>query len=131
MSVPATHLQPNQPGAKTQRQTGNLLSYSLKKVGQSLITVIIVITLVFLLMRMMPLEGYIGDGYDKLDPEQREAILRNMGLLDPWYTQLKNFYVELAHGNLGTSITFRRNIPVTEILGPKIPYSFKDRKSVV
>ena len=116
--------QPRQPVA-TRRQTGSLLNYTLKKAGQSLITVLIVITVVFLLMRMLPMEGYFGDGYDKLDPAQREAILKNMGLLDPWYTQLKNFYVNLAQGDLGTSITYRSKVPVTEILGPKIPYSFK------
>lgn len=125
MSVYATPTQPGQPVTSKRRPTDTLLGYALKKAGQSLITVFVVITLVFLLMRLLPVEGYFGDGYDKLDPEQREAILESMGLLDPWYIQLKNFYIDLAHGDLGTSITFRANVPVTEIIGPKIPYSFK------
>lgn len=69
------------------------------------------------------MEGYFGDGYDKLDATQREAILKSMGLLDPWYIQLKNFYGSLLRGDLGTSIIFRKNVPITEIIGPKIPYS--------
>lgn len=107
------------------KQTSSLLQYTILKAGQSLITVLIVLTLVFLLMRLLPMEGYFGDGYDKLDFAQREAVLKSMGLLDPWYTQLMNFYISLSKGDLGTSITFRKNIPITEIIGPKIPYSFK------
>ncbi|MDP2871498.1 MAG: ABC transporter permease [Bacillota bacterium] len=100
-----------------------MLAYSLKRAAQSLITVAIVITVVFLLMRLMPEEGYFGDGYDKLTPAQREVILRSMGLTDPWYIQLKDFYIKLLHGDLGTSIIYRPKVPVAEIIKPKIPYS--------
>jgi len=102
-----------------------MLAYCLKRAFFSLITVLIVITVVFLLMRLMPEEGYFGDGYDKLLPEQREAILRSMGLLDPWHVQLKNFYIALSKGDLGTSIIYRPKVPVAEIIGPKIPYSLR------
>ena len=102
-----------------------LLAYSLKRAAGSLITVLVVVTMVFLLMRLLPEEGYFGEGYDKLTLEQRQAILRGMGLLDPWYVQLKNFYAGLLRGDLGTSIIYRPKIPVTEIIGPKIPYSAK------
>lgn len=101
-----------------------MLKYSLKRLLHSLVTVFIVVTLVFLLMRLLPVEGYFGDSYDKLTPEQREAILRNMGLLDPWYVQLERFYSDLFHGDLGTSVIYRPNVPVAEILALKIPYSF-------
>ncbi|MGE5654092.1 MAG: ABC transporter permease [Bacillota bacterium] len=100
-----------------------MFRYSLKRLGQSLVTVFIVITVVFLLMRLLPIEGYFGDGYDKLEPEQREAILKSMGLLDPWYVQLKNFYLDLAQGDLGTSIIYRPKVSINEIIKPKIPYS--------
>ncbi len=76
-------------------------------------------------MRLMPVEGYFGDNYDKLDPEQRVAILKSMGLLDPWHIQLKNFYAGLLRGDLGTSIIYRKGVPISEIIGPKIPYSAK------
>ena len=62
--------------------------YILKRFGQSLVTLFIVVSVVFLLMRLLPLEGYFGDGYDKLSEEQRIAVLDRMGLLDPWYLQL-------------------------------------------
>lgn len=100
-----------------------MVKYILKRFGQSLVTLFIVVSVVFLLMRLLPVEGYFGEGYDKLTPEQRTASLERMGLLDPWYVQLGNFYLRLAKGDLGTSIIYRRDIPVTEIIGPRIPYS--------
>lgn len=100
-----------------------MLKYSLKRLLQSLGTLFIVITVVFLLMRLMPEEGYFGDGYEKLDVAQREAILISMGLRDPMHIQLTNFYNDTFSGNLGTSIIYRPKVPVSEILKTKIPYS--------
>lgn len=100
-----------------------MVKYLSKKLAQSIFTLFIVISIVFLLMRLMPEEGYFGQGYDKLAPAQRENILRNLGLRDPWYIQLTHFYKNLFKGNLGTSITYRPNVPVAEIIGPKITYS--------
>jgi oligopeptide transport system permease protein len=100
-----------------------MAKYVLKRFAQSLVTLLIVVSVVFLLMRLLPVEGYFGDGYDKLTAEQRTAALERMGLLDPWFVQLGNFYGRLAKGDLGTSIIYRRDIPVTEIIGPRIPYS--------
>lgn len=100
-----------------------MFKYSLKRLGQSLITLFIVVSLVFLFMRLMPEEGYFGQGFEKLDKVQREAILTGLGLRDPWYQQLGNFYKGLAKGDLGTSITYRRDVPVTEVIKPKIVYS--------
>jgi len=100
-----------------------MLKYVIKRFLQSLVTLFVVITVVFMLMRLMPIEGYLGPGYDKMDPAQQEAILKGMGLLDPIHIQLKNFYVGLVKGDLGTSTMFRPKVPVTEIIGPKIPYS--------
>jgi len=100
-----------------------MFKYSIKRFFQSCLTLFIVVTVVFLLMRLMPIEGFLGSGYDKMDPAQQEAILKGMGLLDPLHIQLKNFYVDLLHGDLGESIIYRPKVPVAEIIGPKIPYS--------
>lgn len=97
--------------------------YILKRFAQSLVTLFIVVSVVFLLMRLLPVEGYFGDGYDKLTSEQKVAALERMGLTDPWFVQLGRFYGKLARGDLGTSIIYRRDVPVTEIIAPRIPYS--------
>ncbi|MFZ2636401.1 MAG: ABC transporter permease [Rectinemataceae bacterium] len=100
-----------------------MLRYTAKRLIQSFVTLFIVVTAVFLLMRLLPVEGYFGDGWDKLDPSQRTAALDRMGLNDPWYVQLGHFYAGLAKGDLGTSIIYRRDVPITEVIAPRIPYS--------
>lgn len=100
-----------------------MVKYTIKRLLQSIITLFIIITVVFLLMRLMPEEGYFGSGYEKLDEAQREAILTSMGLRDPIHIQLWNFYKGLLKGDLGTSIIYRPKVPVSEILKSKIPYS--------
>jgi len=102
-----------------------MIRYTLRRLWQSTVTVFIVLTAVFLLMRLLPVEGYFKDAYDKMQPEQRENILRSLGLLDPWYIQLKNFYAKLFRGDLGQSIVYRPKVPISEILSAKIPYSVK------
>lgn len=100
-----------------------MIKYALKRSLQSLGTLFIVVTVVFLLMRLMPEEGYFGSGFEKLDEVQKEAILKNMGLRDPLVIQLKNFYIKLVQFDFGTSTTYRPNVSVNEIIKDKIPYS--------
>lgn len=100
-----------------------MLKYSIKRLLQSLLTLFIIITIVFLLMRLLPEEGYFGTSYEKLDEQQREAILTSMGLRDPIHKQLINFYKNILTGNLGQSITFRPKVPVADIIKDKVPYS--------
>jgi len=100
-----------------------MLAYFLKRLGQSFITLFIVVTIVFCLLRLMPEEGYLGAGTDKLSEAAKEAILRNMGLRDPLIVQVKNFYVNLLKGNLGRSAIYRPQTEITVILKEKIPYS--------
>lgn len=102
-----------------------MLSYILKRLIQSIFTLIIVITIVFALMRLMPEEGYFGDGYEKLDQIQREAILESMGLREPLHKQLLDFYKQLLNGDLGKSIIYRPKVDISSILKDKIPYSLK------
>ncbi|MCH4887451.1 ABC transporter permease [Acidaminobacter sp. JC074] len=101
-----------------------MLKYFVKRFLRSVLTLFIVITVVFLLMRLMPEEGYFGEmGTDKLDEAQQEAILKSMGLRDPMHIQLKNFYADLLRGDFGESLIFRPNVPIAEIIKQKIPYS--------
>lgn len=102
-----------------------MLKYTFKRLLQSFGTLLIVITLVFLLMRLMPEEGYFGTGFEKLDESQKEAILTNMGLRDPIHRQLIQFYKQTIKGELGQSIIYRPKVPIALILKDKIPYSIK------
>lgn len=101
------------------------MKYIATRLLRSLLTLIIVVTVVFLLMRMMPIEGYFGTGFDKLDEAQKIAKLENLGLLDPLHIQLKNFYGDLVKGDLGQSITYRPKVDITKILGDKLITSLR------
>ncbi len=100
-----------------------MLRFILTRLGRSLITLFVVITVVFLLMRQMPVEGYFGESIDKMSEEQIQASLDSMGLNDPILEQLFRFYGELLSGDLGNSIVYQKNKPVIDIIAPKIPYS--------
>jgi oligopeptide transport system permease protein len=76
-----------------------------------------------MLMRLMPEEGYFAEGYDRLDRGQIEAALTQMGLREPLHVQLYRYLSGVLRGDLGKSIIFRPQVPVADIIGPKIPYS--------
>lgn len=97
--------------------------YIFKRLGQSILTLFIIITVVFLLLRLMPEEGYLGTNADKMSDTQKETILKNLGLRDPIIVQLGKFYKNIATGDFGKSITYRPDVKVSTILKQKIPYS--------
>ena len=59
-----------------------MAKYILKRVLRSLITMVIVITVVFSLLRLMPIEGYF-ENFDKLSETQIQVRLNDLGLNDP------------------------------------------------
>lgn len=101
-----------------------MIKYLLKRLARSVLTLFIIISVVFILLRLMPIEGYFQN-FEKLTDEQIQSGIRNMGLDKPVLIQLKNFYIQLFHGNLGVSRIYRANVPITEILAPKIPLSLQ------
>ncbi|WP_096550868.1 ABC transporter permease [Ureibacillus thermosphaericus] len=101
-----------------------MLGYIVKRLLQSVVTLFVIITVVFFLLRLLPEEGYLGAAADKMTPEQQEVYLTNLGLRDPILVQLGNFYLDLLRGDLGKSITYRTDVPVIDIIADKIVYSF-------
>ena len=101
-----------------------MLVYSLKRLGRALITLVILITIVFILVRAMPEEGYFSN-YEKMSPQQIEVGLRKMGLKDPLYVQVGKFIYNALHGDLGTSYRYRINAKITDIISSKICISMK------
>lgn len=97
--------------------------YIIIRLLRSVITLFIIVLLVFSLLRLMPIEGYFGAGYDKLDEDQIQATLDKYGLNDSLPVQFKNFISDLLQGDLGRSITYRKNVQVSKIIAPKIKYS--------
>mgnify|MGYP001083021318 FL=1 len=101
-----------------------MLVYSLKRLGRALLTLVILITIVFILVRAMPEEGYFSN-YEKMSPQQIEVGLRKMGLKDPLYVQVGKFLYNALRGDLGTSYRYRINAKITDIISSKIGISMK------
>ena len=59
-----------------------MAKYLLKRIGQSILTLVIILTLVFIMVRQMPIDGYF-ENIDKLDEAVIKATLDQMGLNDP------------------------------------------------
>ena len=59
-----------------------MLKYLAKRIGRSILTLFIIVTLVFCLLRLMPVEGYFAN-YEKMTEAQIQAGLQSMGLLSP------------------------------------------------
>lgn len=102
-----------------------MIKYLGKRILRSLLTLCIILTIVFVLVRQMPITGYFPN-FDKMTPEQIQNGLKVMGLDKPIWQQLFDFFKNLIlHGDLGTSYIYRQGVPVTEILAPKLPVSIK------
>ncbi|MBQ8618109.1 MAG: ABC transporter permease [Clostridia bacterium] len=101
-----------------------MLKYSLKRLSSSLLTLLIIVTVVFVLLRQMPIEGYF-DNFDKLDQASINAKLNQLGLNDPIPVQLWNFLKGVVHGDLGTSARYSVGAPISELIAKKAPISMK------
>lgn len=101
-----------------------LAAYVSKRLLRSLLSLCIIITVVFCLLRLMPIEGYFNE-FDKMTEVQIHNTLEYLGLNDPVHVQLINFFKQLLKGDLGVSIRYRQNYPIVDILKEKMPFSLK------
>ena len=101
-----------------------MAKYITKRVLRSLITMFIIITVLFALLRLMPIEGYF-ENFDKMTEVQIQAKLNTLGLNDPLHIQLLNFYKQLLSGDLGTSNVYRVGVSINEIVAEKMPVSLR------
>lgn len=99
-----------------------MAKYITKRVLRSLITMFFIVTILFALLRFMPVEGYF-ESYDKMTPTQIQVQLNALGLTDPLPKQLLRFYNQLIHGDLGVSNVYRKGVEITTIIKEKAPIS--------
>jgi len=102
----------------------DVLKYLIKRFARSLLTLFFILTIVFILVRQMPIEGYFPN-FEKMTQVQIENGLHQMGLDQPMTVQLARFYEGLFHGDLGVSRVYNRGKPVWDILKTKIPISIQ------
>ena len=102
-----------------------MLRYVTRRFLSALLSLFIIITTMFCLLRLMPIEGYLGANWEKMSEEVIAAKLAAKGLDKPVIVQLFNFYKDLLHGDLGRSWIYRENVEITKIIQPKIKVSAK------
>lgn len=103
-----------------------MLKYTVKRLLQSLVTVLIVVTIVFLLMRMLPIENFFTeDQLMKYTEEQKHDALQAAGMLDSIPEQLVRYYGQLLHGDLGVSRRIQSGQAVTAVIGQRFTVSMR------
>ena len=95
-----------------------MLVYLIRRLGQSLLVVAVMATLVFVAMFA------VGDPVDILaspdaDQFERDAIAKRLGLDRPLYEQFGLFVWRALHGDLGRSFVY--NVPAVEVILQRLP----------
>ena len=103
-----------------------MLRYTIKRLLQSIVTVLIVVTIVFLLMRLMPTDYYFTEEQLlKFTDEQKHDALLAAGFLDSPMEQLFSFYRQLLRFDFGESRRIQTGMAVTALIGSKFKVSMK------
>lgn len=104
-----------------------MILYVLRRLLQSIVTILLVVTIVFLLLRLLPTDYYFTeDELMKLTEEQKHDRLEAAGFLDPPLTQLGRFFKQLfTEFDLGTSRRIQANQPVVTVIGSKFGVSMR------
>ena len=103
-----------------------MFKYTIKRLLQSLVTVLVVVTIVFLLMRMLPTDYFFTEEQLlKLQPEQKQEQLQAAGLLDPVPEQLVRYYGQIVRFDFGESRRIQSGVAVTQVIGSKFTVSMR------
>lgn len=97
-----------------------MFKYILKRLFISVLTILVLVTIVFILVRLMP-----GDPFssDKLTPEIRLNLERYYGFDKPLIVQYITYIKNLLVGDFGYSMKYI-NQSVNTIISASFPYSF-------
>lgn len=103
-----------------------MLKYTIKRLLQSIVTVLIVVTIVFLLLRMLPTDYYFTEEQlMKFTDEQKYDMLDAAGLLDSLPKQLIRFYGQLLRLDFGQSRRIQNGVAVTKVIGSRFTVSMR------
>jgi peptide/nickel transport system permease protein len=95
-------------------QGTSLRSYAITRLLLVIPMVFILLTMVFLLMRVAPGDPITASLGGRAPPEVVNEIKAQLGFDDPLYVQYGNYLADIARGDFGTTITDRR--PISEII---------------
>lgn len=96
-----------------------MIRYILKRISVGLISLFLVISLTFFLLKLLPGSPFNDQ---KLTREQIEMLDKAYGLDQPLIIQYKNYMVGILHGDFGTSFKYD-NQKVADLIGQKLKYT--------
>lgn len=103
-----------------------MFKYTIKRLLQTLVTVLIVVTIVFLLLRLMPTDYYFTeDQLMKYSEQKKLDTLQAAGLLDHPVEQLFRYYGQIFKFDFGESRRIQNGVPVTTLIGSKFTISMR------
>src|SRR5262245_41151134 len=100
-----------------------MVSYLTKRLGFALVTLCSVLTLVFLIVRILPGDPALVILGDQASPESIAALRQRLGLDQPILVQYGRFLLQAVRGGLGTSMISGRPV-MAEILNV-LPYTLE------
>ncbi|GAA4077976.1 ABC transporter permease [Nonomuraea soli] len=100
-----------------------MVGYLIRRLGQALLVVAGVVTLTFVIMRLVPGDPAVAYAGPKATPEQLAAARERFGLDDPLAVQLVAYLRDLLTGDWGTSLHSRQ--PVLDDLALAFPASLE------
>ena len=95
---------------------GSLRFYFITRVLLSLPMIIILLSIIFLVLRVMPGDPVLAMLGDKAPLQQIEAMRHQLGLDRPIYIQFLDYVSNLARGDLGNSLIWGKRPIIVEIL---------------
>ena len=90
-----------------------MVTYTLKRLGAALLTLLIIMAITFFLMNAIPGSPFLTE---KSTPQQIALANAKYGLDKPLIIQLKNYVVNYLKGDLGTSLKMQEGTPVRDII---------------
>ncbi|WP_304685072.1 ABC transporter permease [Ileibacterium valens] len=97
------------------------IKYILKRLAISVVTLFVILLVLFLLIKLMPGTPFNDE---KLTAEQKALIYEAYGLDKPVFEQFFIYIGNMLKGDFGISYAIQRNMPVANLVNPRIPISF-------
>ena len=96
-----------------------MVRYLTTRLGQSLLTVFLTITAVFVLIRLAPGDPAYSYAGPLASGEELDRVRTQMGLDQPVIVQYAKFLGDIVTGNVGTSYSFRQ--PAVDVVLQRLP----------
>ncbi|RLE89594.1 MAG: ABC transporter permease [Thermoprotei archaeon] len=93
-----------------------LKAYLIKRALMTIPTMLILLTIIFLIMRVLPGDPVAAIVGTKAPPEVIQSVTRRLGLDQPYHIQYINYLSDLLRGDLGRSMIWGRRPVIDEIM---------------